>query len=159
MSPVVLLFAASLALGAEPGLDDAPGLPVPTDESAISSRSLELARGLRCPVCQGLSAADSQAESAIAMRDRAEELVRAGYSDDQVRDYFVDRYGEWVLLEPPRRGRHLLVWLAPVAALGLGALVVGSRLRSAGAVEDAPLVPEVEGDAYAQRILDELEDA
>lgn len=146
-----------------PGLAEAPALAVPTDESEIYASATRIARRLRCPVCQGLSANDSQAESAVAMRSRAAELVRLGYSDEQIFAFFTDRYGEWVLLEPPRHGWALTVWLAPLGALGLGGafigwLVLAARRREREPAERAEAVTAArEDDPYRRRILEELE--
>lgn len=153
--------ASAPAEGASSGLpvmsEPPAGKPV-TDEEILRKRSRALTEGLRCPVCQGLSAADSQAESAVAMCVRTEDLVRAGYSDEQIRAWFVDKYGEWVLLEPPRSGRHWLIWLGPLAFLGLGGLVVTWRMTSAAAPrEEGQALTSKEEDPYERRILDELE--
>jgi cytochrome c-type biogenesis protein CcmH len=141
-----------------PELSEAPaGQPV-TDRSEVDRRAQTIAQGLRCPVCQGLSAADSQAESAIAMRTRAGDLVAGGYSDAQINAYFVERYGEWVLLEPPRTGRHWLIWLGPLAFLGLGALVIAWRMTAENTPTKATIkVDDADEDPYEKRILDELE--
>lgn len=152
--------AAPLAAGDEPTpqLSEAPkGKPV-NDRAVIDARAQVISEGLRCPVCQGLSAADSQAESAIAMRTRAGDLVAAGYSDAQINAYFVERYGEWVLLEPPRTGRHWLIWLGPLAFLGLGALIVAWRMTAKTPPTKATIkVDDADEDPYEKRILDELE--
>lgn len=153
--------------GAEPqevGLLAEPPLLDPPDDATRDARTQELARGLRCPVCQGLSVADSQSEAALAMRARIRELVAAGYTDDQIRDYFVDRYGTWVLLEPPVEGRFWLLWLGPVALVVAGGLFVGARARRAPASPAAPVAPVAPAtpaatdDPYRARILAELED-
>jgi cytochrome c-type biogenesis protein CcmH len=137
----LLLARSAPAAGpaADAGLSEAPSGPPPTREIA-RDRAHQLSASLRCPVCQGLSAADSQAESAVAMRTRVEELVRAGYSDDQVRAYFVSRYGEWVLMEPPVAG-HWLLWAAPLVALVLGGAWVARRVGRPGAAGVAPTPP------------------
>ena len=133
------------------------GKPV-KDRAEIDRRAQTISEGLRCPVCQGLSAADSQAESAIAMRIRAGDLVAAGYSDAQINSYFVERYGEWVLLEPPRSGRHWLIWFGPLAFLGLGALIVAWRMTAVAApTTTATSGDQDDEDSYERRILDELE--
>lgn len=81
---------------------------------------------LRCPVCQNLSVWDSPSPVAHGMRLRVRDLVRRGASDAEIRAYFVGRYGEWVLLRPPRRGIAMSVWLAPAVLLGAGALAVAA---------------------------------
>jgi cytochrome c-type biogenesis protein CcmH len=82
-----------------------------------------LADELRCPVCQNLSVQDSPSEVAGSFRARIRELVLAGKSDEEVRSFFVARYGEWILLSPPKRGLGLAVWLAPVALVLTGAML------------------------------------
>jgi cytochrome c-type biogenesis protein CcmH len=162
----VLSLAAALAQAPAPlptpepstpaALAEPPAGPPVADPAAAAARATALAEGLRCPVCQGLSAAASQAESAVAMRARAEELVTLGYSDEQILAFFVSRYGEWVLLEPPRAGRHWLIWAAPVALLCLGALVVAWRMTAARQVL-APEAAAAGDDPYERRVLDELD--
>ena len=80
----------------------------------------EVAAQLRCVVCQNLSVADSPSEMASQMRAIIRERLAAGESPADVQRYFVDRYGEWILLAPPRRGFNLLVWLFPVVAVAVG---------------------------------------
>jgi cytochrome c-type biogenesis protein CcmH len=110
---VVVFAAALLARGGSP--------------ATIEDRVQAVSAGLRCPVCQNLSVADSPSRLAGEMRAEVEEQLRAGRTDDEVRAFFVDRYGEWVLLEP----RSLLPFLVPIAAvaLGLGGWAVYIRRR------------------------------
>ena len=86
----------------------------------------EVAAHLRCVVCQNLSVADSPSEMASQMRAIIRERLAAGESPADVQRYFVDRYGEWILLEPPRRGFNLVVWLLPlvVVVAGLASVVI-----------------------------------
>lgn len=103
-------------------------------------RADALAAQLRCPVCQNLSVKDSPSDVAASFRARIRELVRAGKSDQEVKDFFVARYGEWVLLSPPKRGIGLVVWLAPLVSVLAGLALVGlavarwmRRARAGGA--------------------------
>lgn len=93
-------------------------------------RADALAQQLRCPVCQGESVADSPSATATEIRDQIEQMVSAGRSDGEILDHYVDRYGRWVLLDPPARGDTLWLWILPaaVAAAGSGVLV-GRRRR------------------------------
>src|SRR5262249_14617606 len=75
----------------------------------------EVAAQLRCVVCQNLSVADSPSEMAAQMRAIVREHLEAGETPEQVREYFVARYGEWILLAPRRSGFNLLVWGFPLA--------------------------------------------
>jgi cytochrome c-type biogenesis protein CcmH len=97
--------------------------------SGAEARAQAIAAGLRCPVCQNLSVADSPSRLAGEMRSEIEAQVRAGASDAQVRSFFVARYGEWVLLEPTRSGLNLLPWAFPAAAVLVGAGVWVAVLR------------------------------
>jgi cytochrome c-type biogenesis protein CcmH len=86
-----------------------------------SARARAIAETLRCPVCQGLSVADSPSPTAKGIYDDIRQRVNAGDSDASIRAFYVSRYGEWILLEPERSGVGALVWILPVSALLLGA--------------------------------------
>ena len=137
----------------EQGIGAPPfGEPPATEEMAME-RTMALAHRLRCPVCQGLSVADSTSEAALGMKARIHELVGLGYTDEQITDYFVDRYGVWVLLAPDKP----LLWAIPavvvlsaIAALGWW---VSSRRRP---MTPPPAPIEQSDDPYRQRILREL---
>lgn len=98
--------------------------------STLDERARNLAGELRCPVCQGLSIADSPAPLAEQMRRIVWEQLAAGATDEDVRDFFVARYGTWILLAPPAEGRDLLLWLAPGVFVLLGLIAVALRSRS-----------------------------
>jgi cytochrome c-type biogenesis protein CcmH len=89
----------------------------------------EVAAQLRCVVCQNLSVADSPSEMASQMRAIIRDRLAGGERPAAVRQYFVDRYGEWILLSPPRRGFNLLVWLVPLGAVGVGLVTVAVLVR------------------------------
>lgn len=97
--------------------------------SGAEERAEALAAGLRCPVCQGLSVADSDSETARSIRDDIGERIDAGQTDGEIRQAYVDRYGEWILLRPRGGGIGTLVWFLPAAATAAAAagLVVGAR--------------------------------
>ena len=90
-------------------------------DEALEDRVRAIASELRCVVCQNLSVADSPAEMAVQMRGIVREQLKAGKTPDEVRAYFVSKYGEWVLLAPPAHGFNLTVWVLPFAVL-LGGL-------------------------------------
>jgi cytochrome c-type biogenesis protein CcmH len=112
---------------------------------ALEARVQTLGKELRCAVCQGLSVADSPSSMARAQLDKIRELVAEGKSDQEVHDYFVARYGEWVLLQPKAEGVNLLVWLGPVALLLGGAFVIFRQVRrepaAAAPAASAPVTP------------------
>lgn len=93
-------------------------------DTALESRVREVAATLRCPVCQNLSIQDSPSQLAQDMRKVVRERLAAGETPDQVRRYFVSRYGEWVLLKPKASGVNLSVWLLPLVMLLLGGTVI-----------------------------------
>ncbi|CAN5498733.1 hypothetical protein BH24CHL1_BH24CHL1_01740 [soil metagenome] len=98
-------------------------------EDVYSERTLELARQLQCPICSGQSVADSQVTLAQQMRDTIERKVRAGESDEQIIAYFVQRYDQNVLMDPPKSGFTLTLWWIPPFVLAVGALVVVLYMR------------------------------
>ncbi|HEX4620560.1 MAG TPA: cytochrome c-type biogenesis protein, partial [Myxococcaceae bacterium] len=94
----------------------------PLADPALEARVHRLGKQLRCAVCQGMSIADSPAQMARAQLDTVRKLVAEGKTDDEILDWFVQRYDEWVLLEPRRHGFALFVWLGPALAV-MGGLV------------------------------------
>ena len=100
----------------------------------LEAATQETAALLRCPVCQGLSVADSPATMAQNMKGQVRELLAGGYEQDQVLAYFERSYGEFVRLEPPLRGVNWLVWGAPLAGLAVGLAVVAWALRRQAAL-------------------------
>jgi cytochrome c-type biogenesis protein CcmH len=123
--------AASPAADAPVGLAEPPAGP-PLEGAALEAEARRVSLGLRCPVCQGLSVADSNADAARAMRARVHELVAQGYSEQQIVDYFVDRYGAFVQLEPEAEGLNLLLFIVPPAVVLAGIGVWIARARGAG---------------------------
>lgn len=100
-------------------------IPVWAAPASVSEeRVRKIAAQLRCVVCQSLSVADSPSEMANQMRGIIRERLAAGESPEQVVAYFVDKYGEWILLSPRRQGFNLLVWIVPFAGIALGLLVI-----------------------------------
>jgi cytochrome c-type biogenesis protein CcmH len=95
--------------------------PIPP---TLDDRARALESEIRCPVCQGTSIADSPADFAAEMRAVVGERLASGATDQQVRDYFVERYGTWILLAPRAQGPELALWLAPGVALAIGALLL-----------------------------------
>jgi len=94
------------------------------NDPALETRARALSQTLRCMVCQNQSIDDSDAPLARDLRLLVRERLKAGDSDTQVRDFLVARYGEFVLLEPQRDRRTLLLWSMPVLVLLLGGLIL-----------------------------------
>lgn len=117
----------ALAIGAMSAINAAPLLAQQTisDDPVLEARVAEVSAVLRCPVCQGLSLNDSPSELSQQMRQLVREKLAAGESPEQIKAYFVSKYGEWVLLEPEPKGMNLVVYLAPfILLLGGGGLIV-----------------------------------
>ena len=103
---------------------------VPLRGEALTQRTQEIASTLRCPVCQGLSVADSPSEMAVNMKAEVRSMLERGYTREQIESYFVQSYGEFVLLKPKFDGVGALVWILPIAALLLGVMVVWRQLHN-----------------------------
>jgi cytochrome c-type biogenesis protein CcmH/NrfF len=100
------------------------------EETLIDRQTREISSQLRCVVCQGLSLQDSPSTLAQEMRAIVREKLEEGMTPAEVKAYFVEKYGEWVLLEPDPRGFNLLVYVLPVALLFGGAGFVFFKARS-----------------------------
>jgi cytochrome c-type biogenesis protein CcmH len=120
----------------------------------------ELTSIMRCPVCQGLSVADSPSLSALAMKAEVRELLEAGYTRDQVLVYFEQAYGEFIRLEPKAEGFNLLVWIAPAVALILGVGLLVVRYRKPSETEAEVVEDDLEGDedlaAFREQVRKEV---
>jgi cytochrome c-type biogenesis protein CcmH len=92
----------------------------PRSEAELEAMVKNLASQLRCPVCQGVSIQDSPTELAYEMKDVIRQQLVEGKSPEQVKAYFVERYGEWVLLQPKPEGFNLIVYLLPLVVLLVG---------------------------------------
>lgn len=114
-------------------------------DPVLEKRMVILAEELRCLVCQNESLASSHAELAEDLRREVRELLQKGMSDQEIKDYLVARYGDFVLYKPPVKGFTLLLWLGPFALLlgGLGVLVFQLRKRRK-VVTETTLSPEAE---------------
>jgi len=131
----------------------------PVAEAQLSVRTHEVASLLRCPVCQGMSVADSPAEMAINMKEQVRELLARGYTEEQILKYFELSYGQFVLLKPKFEGVTGLVWILPLAVLLLGAAVVYVKLKK---LEQRPAVlpptadrqTPTDSDEYIARVRD-----
>jgi cytochrome c-type biogenesis protein CcmH len=97
--------------------------------STLDPKVFEIANQLRCPVCIAESVGDSSSSIAVEMRDVIQQQLEEGKSEREILAFFQERYGDWILLNPPKRGIHLLVWLLPLVAalVGAGLLVMYFR--------------------------------
>ena len=106
------------------------------------ARVQRVGKKLRCAVCQGVAITDSPASMARAQLDKVRELVRDGKSDDEIYDYFVARYGEWVLLEPTKGGLNAFLWVGPGLFLAISLVILWAQTRrNRAAAGGQPAVP------------------
>ena len=145
MSRLIALIAVMLVLGLSEGRAVQPDEVMA--DPAKEARARAISTELRCMVCQNQSIDDSDAPLAKDLRILVRERLNKGDSDAEVKDFLVDRYGEFVLLKP-RFGRHTwLLWLITPIFLLAGAFGVWAWFRSrrrASAEQVAPLTPEEE---------------
>ena len=143
-----------LGLAAGPGLAFTPDEPLA--DSALEARARALHAELRCLVCQGQSIADSNAPLAQDMRAIVRERIAAGENDDSVRGFLTDRYGDFVLLDPPVKPETYALWFGPAAVFVAGAAIAFALLRRTRAgARDAGTAPL---SAEERRRLDALLD-
>ncbi len=123
------------------------------------ARVQALGKELRCPMCQGLSIADSNSSAARAQMDKVRELVAAGKTDQEIRDFFTSRYGEWALLDPPASGMNVLVWMLPLALLVGGGFAIARTMRRPlppGAAPEPTVDRPTSEDPYLEAVRAEM---
>jgi cytochrome c-type biogenesis protein CcmH len=146
MKLVLALVAALwlLPIGAQPR----EAAPLAADE-AVERRLHVIAEELRCLVCQNESLAASRAELAMDLKREVRELIKAGSSDAEIKDFLVKRYGDFVLYRPPLKESTLLLWLGPFALLVAGFAGLAIFVRRRRAAQAAGLSAEDERRAEA----------
>lgn len=113
------------------------------DDAELEARTREIASRLRCPTCRALSVQDSPSGMAQQMQNLIREKLREGATADEVYAYFVDRYGEWILLAPEPAGFNWTVWLLPVFLMAAGlafVLLTARRWVRQGREREAALI-------------------
>ena len=102
-------------------------LVLPVKADARQEQIWAIAGKLACPVCAGQSVKDSNAQLAVQMRQVIAEQLDLGRSESEIIAYMVDRYGEEILLDPPKSGPQLWVWIGPVVVIAAGLVMAASR--------------------------------
>jgi len=126
--------AISLAQAPAAATSTTPPLTGLLQDPAQRERYQQLAEELRCLVCQNQTLADSGAELALDLRHQVESMIAAGHSNDEIKHFLVERYGDFVLYRPPMQRNTWVLWGAPFALLVIGAIAwwrVQRRPRSA----------------------------
>jgi cytochrome c-type biogenesis protein CcmH len=116
------------------------GAAVWAQDAEVEKRTAALAHELRCLVCQNQTLADSNAPLAVDLRNQIREQLAAGRSEQDVRDFMVARYGDFVLYRPPLKAATLALWIGPFVFLALGAWLLARRLARRRVAE-----PELSG--------------
>ena len=123
-------IAAVLALAAFLGATASAQEPLVFDSPEQEARFVELTIELRCTVCQNQNLADSDAPLAQDLRQEIYEMMTAGRSDEEIKTFLVERYGDFVLYRPPMQGNTLALWAVPVVLLFGGAVAVFFVVRN-----------------------------
>ncbi|HIE66320.1 MAG: cytochrome c-type biogenesis protein [Nitrospira sp.] len=128
------------------------------DDEVLQGRIKEVSKTLRCAVCQSESVWESNATLAIQMRKIVRERLIAGESPEEIRAYFVSRYGDFILLKPRVRGLNRLLWFGPFILLAFGGFFLYRTLRrwTARPVPTEPDAGVPIDDAHRRRIEEEL---
>jgi cytochrome c-type biogenesis protein CcmH len=129
---LALLLAAPLTALAQPE----PPAPVISDkfnDPQLEERARNLQRQLRCLVCQGESIDESGSPFADDVRHLVRQRIAAGQSDQQIQDFLVSRYGDFILMKPPLQSDTWLLWLGPFVVLGIGGAVAWVVVKKASA--------------------------
>ncbi|MDR2000219.1 MAG: cytochrome c-type biogenesis protein CcmH [Zoogloeaceae bacterium] len=140
MKTAAALFVCLLLAGSAFAKEAAPLAQDPATEK----RMIDITSELRCLVCQNESLAASQAELANDLREEVRKLIKQGKTDDEVKDYLVVRYGDFVLYRPPVKSTTWLLWGGPflLLAVGIAALIAYLRRRSGRVAVTAELSEE-----------------
>ena len=151
---IAFLFVLALQINV-PDAEQFVGKPQgqPVTGALLDQRTNETGALLRCPVCQGMSIADSPSEMAVNMKHQVRELIARGYTQEQILRYFERSYGQFVLLKPKFQGVNTLVWILPILALGVGAFAIFSMMGKSGGqpVDEAP-VAAADEDPYLAEV-------
>lgn len=140
-----------------------PAHAAPRDEDPAEAMVRHIAKDLRCAVCQNQSVYESNSELARDMLGIIRDKVRAGEKEEVIRDYFFQRYGDYIYLEPTSGGMNRLLWGAPFLGLLLGAVALRAAVRrwrknSAQPAGEPTATPPMDAEMKAriQRELDEV---
>jgi cytochrome c-type biogenesis protein CcmH len=139
---ILLLLIA--ALGAPQG--------TPLSGTTLEQKTHEVASLLRCPVCQGMSVADSPSTVALDMKQQVRDMLARGYTQEQILGYFEQSYGQFVLLKP----QNPLVWILPIIVLLVGVTVVVITARRLTSPDNRQ--PTATDDPYLDRVRKLVED-
>jgi cytochrome c-type biogenesis protein CcmH len=139
------LAATLIALGLALACADVWSVdPTQLPDPALQARYRALTHELRCMQCQNQSIADSPVGLAADLRREVRDMLLAGKSDQEIRDFMVARYGDFILFRPPLAPRTLWLWAAPLVLLAIGAVVAVRVVRQRSALAGADDEPAVD---------------
>ena len=127
--PRSLLLWLVLVLAIFAGRATAKEAAPASDDPALEARVLAVAEELRCLVCQNETIAASQADLAVDLRQQIRQKLKAGQGQQEILDFMVARYGDFVLYRPPLKATTLLLWVGPFVLLALAGLVLVLHIR------------------------------
>ena len=122
---LVLVLVLMFASAAAPAKEAAQAAANP----ALEARVMAISEELRCLVCQNQTIADSHADLAVDLRNQVRTKLAAGESERQIKDFMVERYGDFVLYRPPLKASTVLLWVGPFALLALAAFALWRAIR------------------------------
>jgi len=137
-----VIVALALALSAQ--MLPAKEAPLAADNPELEKRVMSVSEELRCLVCQNQTIADSHADLAVDLRNEIREKIRQGASNQDIIDYMVARYGDFVLYRPPLKATTVLLWFGPIVLMLAGLAWLVLRLRQRGTVAVPPPLTDEE---------------
>jgi cytochrome c-type biogenesis protein CcmH len=147
--PITLVFSALWA-----------GTAFAQDPTPSDNEVNRIAKQLFCPVCENTPLDVCPTQACAQWRALIREKLAAGWTDDQIKQYFVEQYGARVLSEPPRTGLNWLVYLVPPILFIVGVVILVRTFKpskaSPASAEESPISPEPASDEYVARLEDEL---
>jgi cytochrome c-type biogenesis protein CcmH len=150
MRSFLIAFGVALAVFAVPAAADEA---VPTlNDPVAAKREVELAKQLRCLVCQNETIADSRAGLAVDLRNKLREQMAAGKSDAEIIAFMTERYGDFVLYRPPLKATTVLLWVGPFLLLAIG-ILIGWRVVRGRATAARPQPLSTAERERAERLL------
>ena len=153
-----LAQATAASLAPEPAVAASSGLaagreaPLMAEDPKLEARLVDISQELRCLVCQNESLASSHAELADDLRREVRELIRSGKSDQEIKDFLVARYGDFVLYRPEVKPLTWVLWFGPFVLLVIAAVGLGMYLRQRRTLA-APAVLSDEARERAKQLL------
>lgn len=153
----VALFFLVVIMFPQMGFAIGKEAPLVAEDPVIEARMLRLSEDLRCLVCQNESIADSRADFSNDLRREIREQIKANKTDEEILEFMVERYGDFVLYDPPLKTTTLFLWFGPFLLLAIGSFVLMSVLkRRRLQVEETPELSESER-KQAEALMDQEE--